>query len=461
VKTGRNAPCPCGSGKKYKACCLRLESANRGLRIEEPVRQAAARAGTWQADLLPVSARFEDDPGARPGVAMVTAAGFVLFTEMLARPSPEVDAIAATLATAIAGAVETIGSAPEKIAVREPEVAAALAPRLRAVGLEVAVHAAPLAELEEAMAALNQSMGGHPRAIVGTRPATWRGWGHPDEWIAELFRRCAVYYRAAPWERFDDLPPILAETPTGQSWVLSVLGSAKVEYGLGFYSSPADYKAVLDGVFSIPGGRVLGLTFDRARDLEPAMRKEVAAAEWEVASADAYPTLLTIGCPAGGLRAADAADLLAIVGAVAAWTAAIDGDEEILCQGPWTDPETGVALEWAGTEIERLRNEVVRLEPGDAQGPGAAPLSRVDETAPDRREPAPRDEVWLRKLAAHLKSRGLSDATVRLHAENADLFLDYLANWAGVPIAAVHEFDLRSFLFDWYPRKVDASRSRA
>ena len=26
-KTGRNDPCPCGSGKKYKKCCLKKESA--------------------------------------------------------------------------------------------------------------------------------------------------------------------------------------------------------------------------------------------------------------------------------------------------------------------------------------------------------------------------------------------------------------------------------------------------
>jgi uncharacterized protein len=24
-KIGRNAPCPCGSGKKYKACCMRKQ----------------------------------------------------------------------------------------------------------------------------------------------------------------------------------------------------------------------------------------------------------------------------------------------------------------------------------------------------------------------------------------------------------------------------------------------------
>jgi hypothetical protein len=27
MKTGRNEPCPCGSGKKYKHCCLGKETA--------------------------------------------------------------------------------------------------------------------------------------------------------------------------------------------------------------------------------------------------------------------------------------------------------------------------------------------------------------------------------------------------------------------------------------------------
>ncbi|MBE0511389.1 MAG: SEC-C domain-containing protein, partial [Gammaproteobacteria bacterium] len=25
MKTGRNDPCPCGSGKKYKQCCLQAD----------------------------------------------------------------------------------------------------------------------------------------------------------------------------------------------------------------------------------------------------------------------------------------------------------------------------------------------------------------------------------------------------------------------------------------------------
>ncbi|MEM7356257.1 MAG: SEC-C metal-binding domain-containing protein [Acidobacteriota bacterium] len=66
MKIGRNAPCPCGSGKKYKACCLKLDRQNPGATGRTPVREAASQAKCWQADILPIPARFEDSPGARP-----------------------------------------------------------------------------------------------------------------------------------------------------------------------------------------------------------------------------------------------------------------------------------------------------------------------------------------------------------------------------------------------------------
>ncbi|MGE5310910.1 MAG: SEC-C metal-binding domain-containing protein [Nitrospirota bacterium] len=35
-RASRNAPCPCGSGKKYKRCCLRNEELrNGGLRASQ------------------------------------------------------------------------------------------------------------------------------------------------------------------------------------------------------------------------------------------------------------------------------------------------------------------------------------------------------------------------------------------------------------------------------------------
>ena len=42
-KTGRNAPCPCGSGKKYKHCCLHNEQAAGHASL---AAQRAARAAT-------------------------------------------------------------------------------------------------------------------------------------------------------------------------------------------------------------------------------------------------------------------------------------------------------------------------------------------------------------------------------------------------------------------------------
>ena len=45
-KTGRNDPCPCGSAKKYKQCCLKIEEAQVALAIKAPAH-GAARAIDW------------------------------------------------------------------------------------------------------------------------------------------------------------------------------------------------------------------------------------------------------------------------------------------------------------------------------------------------------------------------------------------------------------------------------
>jgi tetratricopeptide (TPR) repeat protein len=46
AKTGRNNPCPCGSGKKYKQCCLaKDETAGRTAPAERAQANAARRPG--------------------------------------------------------------------------------------------------------------------------------------------------------------------------------------------------------------------------------------------------------------------------------------------------------------------------------------------------------------------------------------------------------------------------------
>ncbi len=44
MKTGRNDPCPCGSGRKYKECCLSKDEA-----AARSAREAAAEAAAAEA----------------------------------------------------------------------------------------------------------------------------------------------------------------------------------------------------------------------------------------------------------------------------------------------------------------------------------------------------------------------------------------------------------------------------
>lgn len=50
TKIGRNDPCPCGSGKKYKKCCMARERERRRAAAESPSEAATRRAIAWLYD---------------------------------------------------------------------------------------------------------------------------------------------------------------------------------------------------------------------------------------------------------------------------------------------------------------------------------------------------------------------------------------------------------------------------
>ena len=54
--TSRNDPCPCGSGKKYKKCCLEKDQASERA---ERTRVAAKRAAAEQAQIKATGEAFE------------------------------------------------------------------------------------------------------------------------------------------------------------------------------------------------------------------------------------------------------------------------------------------------------------------------------------------------------------------------------------------------------------------
>ncbi len=75
-KIGRNEPCPCGSGKKYKKCCVVEDEKNtRGLRAEHPAGGGGvARALSWLSARYCVESMEALERLAQPPSALVDAA---------------------------------------------------------------------------------------------------------------------------------------------------------------------------------------------------------------------------------------------------------------------------------------------------------------------------------------------------------------------------------------------------
>jgi hypothetical protein len=467
---GRNDPCPCGSGKKYKRCCLGLdrEAGVEGSHAGS-VRSVAVRAGEWEADLVAMPAAL-DDPAARLAALLLVAEGYVLHSDVLVRPSPEAGAMAEAIAEAVAAAGEKVGALPKRVKVRDIETAAALpgalAKRLGDAGPVPDAASGKLPGLDEAAFALAGQAAGEPRRFLGSFPEVWSGWGFPGDLVPRLFRLAAAYHRAAPWALLPDHYWLEAAVPAGGVWTAVVLGNAGREFGLALYSERADFegmfaKARRGSPFDDLAGRIVTLSFDRGADLPRAMRREVAAAGWEVAGAEAYPRLHALNTPAGGIRLRDAEDLAALLGAIPRMVVA--NRAELEAGRPveaWRDEETGAVISCRQADprepFEDEEGPFEPLAPGRAEGPNAEPEAALEgawtlmDSAADLSE---RERAVVDRFERHLSGReGLSAATAARHSGIARGLVDFLAG-TGVPVRALHEHDLRDYLFDWYPRK--------
>jgi len=476
--TGRNDPCPCGSGKKYKVCCGRPAasgSAGPAGRVQTfvtpEVRRRAAGVTTWQADVVPVPVRFRDDPSARPGAVMVMAGDMILASEVTVRAPAEAVDLAALLAAAVRSSVQAMERAPGVVEVRHAEVAYELTGMLVADGIRVA-RRPRLADIDEAASAMALHLSGAERTGPISSPEMWAGWGLPADGVTALFQAAAAFWRAAPWVRLPNDALLVAQFPDGRVWAASVLGRAGQEFGLSLYENAEDFLGILASppgdeatldTFSSFTGCVYCLTFDSLHQLERPMQREIASAGWEVAAPEAYPVLMAIGTPGGGVRQRDAADLTAVLGGVAEFAERFG---EQLGRGErveWVDPDTGVLLLHEESEedlVVSLWDPPSRLAPGGPEGPGACAEAALTVLAAEEDLEASLDEAesTAARFEEWLAARGLSATTVRKHGDNAAKFLKYLAVWTRIPLAALTEYDLRDFLYEWYPRKVvDAS----
>lgn len=506
----RNDPCPCGSGRKYKKCCmaadekrvktLRLVGADEGSSSRRHDLRDLNIGTVWQMDLAPVPSRFTDTPSARPTIVMVLAGDVALHADLVAHTPSEYEDLAALFESAIDAAIDAARVSPTMVEIRHREIAAPLADRLQSRG--ISVHTAEhLPALESAIEDFEvrvlkkkRATDSSPTAGVHASSAgTWRGWGIPDDRIARIFAASARYYRAAPWRFLTNDQFLRIRRPDGESWDCVVLGNGGMELGLGMYARKED---ILDLFLAGPRKAdraarrqaVLSLTFDRAGFMGRAAVREIRSAGWEIAEANTYPFLMAIETPGGGVTNSRFDDLEAALSAIPrfvdAHSSVLTGSEATRFPIEWTDAETGAAVTYDGSGLEYLdyqddRSEELwgipsKLEPALPKGSGADPTASVvddmvrkyEEETPSETRSFIEDELAIVKrfgdaLSSGAGGRTLSPTTVSRHSMNAELFVDFLCDFQGLPLRAATEYDLRIFLYDWYPRKVRSSKADA
>lgn len=461
LKASRNDPCPCGSGKKYKACCMTGDMARERVRAvvgdelfeaaEAEMRALADEQRTWEGDVMPIGTR--KDEGA---VVLLTAGPLVVHVEVLPYRPAGAEERAVTLAQALSAAGRAGSTLPQTLHVRDEEVAAALEPLLRARG--IGVQAADLPGLDEAVQAVMSGMGVPEIARRLTTPDTWRETGASAQELAAFHEAAAAFYRLAPWDEPATQRPLLLELPDETPWAASVMGDGGVAYGLALYSQPADMiTLMMTGEPGTMQGSALTVDYDQRGPLTAAMLREIKAAGWPIAGARAHPRLFGLNLPGDRVQAEHVRTATLCLRAV---NALVRGDDpveetEVRVSGlplpfdnrdeEWDEWEDDDSLGWFRT--------VPFATPICAEGPGADPPAALrgwedaDAIHAAELERLPRLEAWLRD---HIQEARKADL------ENARHWCEYLA-MMGLPAGAVTEYDLRLYIYDLFIRKTDPS----
>jgi len=408
----RNDPCPCGSGKKYKQCCLDADNARaRSVRLVQgtgaqlageavPIRvslealRSIDRDDTWELDAIPVQNAAERQSAGRICVRLLSIGDHVIDAAMDNAPPSEPADVAAMLVQwmhdVVARCRNTSGielPLPEILRVRHASVAQHVA-ALIGESTRV-VHASRLPVLDRVAGRVGGSISEYPVSALGnayaptlsdtTRdrdedpdsgahagvslvsfPSTWAAWQIDPDALAELMANAVAFHSAQPWRRLTEVEALRISMPTDSlcTYTAVVIGANGDEYGVSLYENDADYMRMFSSADPASGltgvdGAVLTLYFDPKRELSREMQQEFKRHAWPISGADAFPVLCCANTPAGGISVAQVAHLSKILRALATLVTTphiLPGDAAPLAEpSVWLDEATGVRVEYAGS----------------------------------------------------------------------------------------------------------------
>ena len=361
TRPGRNDPCPCGSGRKYKRCCRAGDLAADESATHKAQLRAAAASGAWAVEAVPLILTIDEAGSERPVVVLVVAGGKVLHQDMVGRLGGNAPDVAAALAEGIRDAAGALGMWPERVRVRHKEVQTALAQLLAARGVEVELHE-ELPELRDVALSLMDFMGCPPLWPPVGRTESWLAWGLPRPLVAELFEAAAGFWEEGPWRVMENMQAPRCVLPSGRAWTGMVLGNGGQEFGLVLHSEHADAfeRPGLDDpelAFEGVAGRMLSLLFEPLSGMPKRVRKEITVQRWRLADTRACPDLMTVNTPGGGVSEDDARDLVLLLRAMPRFARrhGADLEGELETGRPvtlaWTDAETGISFRYQGEAV--------------------------------------------------------------------------------------------------------------
>lgn len=500
MASSRNAPCPCGSGRKYKRCCLRADleqgrdlalvretpDAASGRRTDpavQPFQQRTlgehdsapltARAGEWQVDLVPLPGTW-DLPRRLVMGLVVDASGFILSGDVIDPAPSETDDVVRAISSLLDSTARKVGVRPSLVRVRHPAVRSALAAELSGSGTQIRT-ARKLPRLDEVRRRFaDDVLRLDDPDLIAVSTVAWSSWGIAADEIARLFSAAADFWSAKPWRILPGDEAISVVVPGVSRWNLLTLGAAEQIFGVALLESSADVPRMLDAALSGRSGLVamhsmsLALIFGKSKELPPPVVEDVKRNKWPLPAREILPMLHAINTPAGGVSRRQIADLTAILRGTANFVRALEaGAIDPWELGFWNDASSDVNFIFdpaafrthAGTRVPST------LATAGAEGPGADPAARIDVDALEAALDAEKRQLlylerWLRdtstKDGESVNRRSGEGGVDRISndVQNAQLFVEFLVNYQGVPVRAVSEYDLRAFLHDWIHRKV-------
>jgi hypothetical protein len=476
MKTSRNDPCPCGSGKKYKACCMARDEARARARsvlgevafdeVEAATLAAARQAVAWEADIAPAPGGIRENPDAGLSLVMVAAGGFVLHGDVVPRRPVGAGERAREIAAAVNAAGRMAGVLPARVRVPDGGLAEALGRQL--AGRGITVEAGDSEALFDAMNAALANLDPGPAAGRMTVALTWRETEASARELAEFHEAAVAFYTATPWaleessflldlprEQREEDPPGLDLRERGP-WAASLMGALGESFGVALYSRPGDLAGILmadDPLEAALEGTGFSITvdFDRRSELTRPMQREITAAGWPIAGPRAYPRLFGMHLPGRRVLAREVRVATLALRAMA-----------VHARGGDALAEAGVRVEpFQFEEEEESREDWFRF-PDEAQpicpeGPGAEPEAGLRAWDTDEAELAVQAAEAERcgRLLTWLEGQGRSAIEMEADRQNAEHWTDFLGRI--LPARAVTEFDLRLFLYSHYPRKAGAT----